>query len=212
MKDLETVMPNAISNAADNRNVDKFAEVHSSQLTLTQKEAIKYFYGRLSRIYMAEYRRQLPDAAAERASKSEFGGLIMDIPIETMRAGFNALHADRGRLDSKFEFMNMDLIIATIRNGGRPTGGRAGIYDDDPTDYMIERKRQASESQEAKNRCKQAANSALAEMMDGLGSKEPEPPLEMTQCEYCSAQFEAILTICPVCKKPNDSGVLDESS
>ena len=125
MKDLTTILPNVV---AQSTGQDKFAQVSSSDLTTGQKGAIKYFYARLQRIYLAEYRRQLPDESTERASKGEFGALVMNIPKETMDKGFDALHEELRNVESEYRFMKMDAVIDLVSSGGNLSGHRPAMY------------------------------------------------------------------------------------
>ncbi len=155
MKDLSTVLPGAV---AKSLGQDPIAQVRSADLTPEQKGAIKYFYARLERIYLAEYRRQLPDESTERASKSEFGQLIMDIPKATMDKGFDALHEELKITDSQYRFMKLDPVIELIKTGGNVNGHQDGIYKPFPKALPI--------TQEEKEKRAVAARGAINDMKE----------------------------------------------
>ena len=149
MKELQAVLNNAVSTA---KGEDKYAQVKSADLSIQQKGSIKYFYARLSRIYQAEYRRQLPDESTERASKAEFGKLIMNIDKEMMDKGFDALHKEMGNPESDYRFMALDPIIELVKSGGKAEGQKGGAYNafapqlPEPIEYKTKRKKAGESS------------------------------------------------------------------
>ena len=130
MKDIKTLVNTATTPGFHMGEVstDVYAKTRSSDLTNNQKQAIKYFFGRLQRVYQAEYRRQLPDESTQRACKQEFSHLVMNIPLETMDKGFDALHLELANYESEYRFMKLDPVIELIRTGGNLTGSQAGAY------------------------------------------------------------------------------------
>lgn len=149
MKNLTELVSSAVS--ASKAGEDVFAKTRSQDITTVQKQAIKYFYERLSRIYKAEFRRQLPDDASERKSKAEFGGLIMNISLQMMDKGLSALHAELGDPDSTYRFMKLDAIIELVKLGGNARGVQDGSYKrfkfalPEPEEYISKRKKAAAE-------------------------------------------------------------------
>jgi len=130
MKDIKTLVNTATTPGFHMGGVstDVYAKTRSADLTENQKQAIKYFFARLQRVYQAEYRRQLPDKDAIIACRQEFSHLIMNIPLETMDRGFDALHTELSSSDSEYRFMKLDPVIELIRTGGNLTGSQAGAY------------------------------------------------------------------------------------
>lgn len=127
MKNLNTTIGQALSTATNSNN-DPFAQVRAEELTSNQLGAIKYFYARLERIYNSEYRRQLPDETTERASKAEFGKMIMDIKKDVMDKGLESLKEEISKLDSEYRWMKLPIIIDFVKHGGNIGGCRSGIY------------------------------------------------------------------------------------
>ena len=149
MKDISTTLSGALGGVAQGSDSDIYAKVKSSELTVQQKQAIKYFFERLHRVYQAEFRRQLPDESTERACKAEFGDRIMNIPKGVMDKGFDALHHELSSIDSDYRFMKMDAVIELIKTGGNVAGVQDGAYKvfqkalPEPEEYVSRRKKAA---------------------------------------------------------------------
>jgi hypothetical protein len=154
MKDISTTLGGALSGVAQGSDSDIYAKVKSSELTIQQKQAIKYFFERLHRVYQAEYRRQLPDESTERACKAEFGDRIMNIPKQVMDKGFDCLHQELSSVKSEYRFMKMDAVIELVKTGGNVQGVQ-GVQDGayrvfkpalpGPEEYVSRRKKAAAE-------------------------------------------------------------------
>ena len=126
MKEIATTLGGALGKVSAGEDV--FAKVKSSDLSVEQKQAIKYFFARLSRVYQAEYRRQIPDESSERACKAEFGDRIANINKETMDKGFDSLHNELCSIESDYRFMRLDSVIELIKTGGNAKGCQDGAY------------------------------------------------------------------------------------
>lgn len=126
MKDIKTITDNALG--AYKAGDDVFARTKSKDLTPQQKTAVKYFFERLQRIYLSEYRRNIPDESTQRAIYGEYAHLVMDIPKAIMDKGFDALHDEIKVPDSDYRFMKLDAVIDLIKTGGNVHGVQDGAY------------------------------------------------------------------------------------
>lgn len=126
MKDMSIASQNIVNNIKDGNDV--FAKVKSEDLSVEQKQAVKYFFERLHRVYQAEYRRHMPDESTQRAVKQEFADRVMNIPKLLMDKGFDSLHDELGNPQSEYRFMKIDAVIELIKTGGNAKGVQDGSY------------------------------------------------------------------------------------
>lgn len=126
MKDIQSITENALG--AYKAGEDVFARTQSKDLNPNQKTAVKYFFERLQRIYLSEYRRNIPDESTQRAIYAEYAHLIMDIPKPVMDKGFDALHEEIKVTDSEYRFMKLDAVIDLVKTGGNVRGNQVGAY------------------------------------------------------------------------------------
>ena len=126
MKDISMISNSAITEIQNKSDI--FAKTRSESMTDEQKQAVKYFFARLQRIYQAEYRRQIPDESTSRAVRQEFADRIMNISKALMDKGFDNLHDELCDPESSYKFMKLDAVIELVKMGGNSKGVQDGAH------------------------------------------------------------------------------------
>lgn len=158
MKDLINITDGVVDGLTSDDAADAvYAKTTTRQMNVTQKQAVKYFFARLQRVYQAEYRRQMPDENTARGIKQEFAHLIMDLSKEVMDSGFDNLHEERKLPNSEYKFLNLDAVIELVKNGRPQEGVQAGAYKP-----FFPNGRRLEEPVERRSRRKQAAEDGLS--------------------------------------------------
>ena len=100
----------------------------SDQLQQHERDAVAYFFLRLSLLNREQYDRQFPDEKTEALAKREYAAHLKDFSREQIDKGMAAYHDNRQYGVDGYQFLDVDRAIGLIRNGGVSEGNPARIH------------------------------------------------------------------------------------
>jgi|GEM_PF-4556321 len=148
----------AIAERTHGCNGDNLARTRSTDLTPEQMITVKYFFGRMKRVYGRAFTDRVPDESTQRGLMQEFAKDIINIDKKTMDKGFDCLHVELGNVESQYKFMPIDAVIQLVKAGGNVTGVQDGAYK------LHVPKKRITMSEELKQKQKQTGDKTLSSL------------------------------------------------
>lgn len=102
----------------------------SEELHKHERDAVAYFFLRLSLLNREQYDRQFPDEKTEALAKREYAAHVKGFSREQIDKGMAAYHDNRQHGVEGYQFLDVDRAIGLIRNGGIGEGNPARIHRD----------------------------------------------------------------------------------